>query len=316
MDFETLLQAYLTWDYDLIMGSFAVPGTWPPPSAVAPAPARRLRDAMAPIAEHAIWSRKTNEVLAKLGLAFFPGYVWGRVVVLGEPPAEVVVAALAVYEPRLVTAIYTEARRQCGRAGLLAAREDATLESLEEILGDTDVTGVVAALRRGVDAAGGFGRPIYSGFRSLPWPERPLGQLWRATELLREHRGDSHTAAWLSAGLNPVAINLLTELWLGMPLGAYTAMRRGWSEEDISAAVGELEARDLVAGGALTSAGRRLREDIEDRTDAMEQPVIDAIGDDFDATVESLEVWSAACVEAGAFPPGTFRRAGDRSSGQ
>lgn len=104
-----------------------------------------------------------------------------------------------------------------------------------------------------------------------------------------------------------MAVNLLTELWLGMPLGAYTAFRRGWSEDDISAAVAGLEARGLVAGGEITPAGRRLRDDIEERTDAMEQPVIDAIGEDFEATVVSLDAWSAICAEAGAFPPGTYR---------
>lgn len=160
MDFETVLQAYLSWDYEMVMGTFETAGTWPGPPAATDVPARRLRDVITPIAEHAYWSRKTNEVLAKLGLAYVPGYVWGRAAVLGEPPAEVVVAAFAVYEPRLVAAVYEEARRQCGRAGLLAAREEATIESLEEVLGDVDVTATVTALRRGVEAADGFGRPL------------------------------------------------------------------------------------------------------------------------------------------------------------
>ena len=88
MDFETLLSAYLTWDYDMVMGLFdTAPETWPPPRPVGEPPARRLRDCMAPVGEHAIWSRKPNEVLAKLGLAFVPGYVWARAAYLGEPPA-------------------------------------------------------------------------------------------------------------------------------------------------------------------------------------------------------------------------------------
>lgn len=179
MDFETLLEAYLSWDYDMVMTTFEMEGTWPPPPAGAAVPARRLRDVLAPVAEHAIWSAKTNEVLAKLGLAFAPGYTWGRVVGLGEPPAEVVAAALGVYNPRLVRALYEDARRQCGRAGFLAAREEATIASLAECLGDADVTGAVTVLRRGVEAAGGTGRALFSGIRSLGWPEDPVGQLWR-----------------------------------------------------------------------------------------------------------------------------------------
>lgn len=309
MDPETLLSAYLTWGYEMVMGSFeAAPGTWPPP--VEPAtPARHLRDVAAPIGEHAIWSAKTNEVLGKLGLPFVPGYLWGRAAGLGEPTPELVAAAFAIYEPQLVSLLYEHARRQCGRAGFLAAREEATIASLHEILGDVDVAEVVAVLRRGVHAADGSGRALYSGVRALGWPEDPLGQLWRVCDLLREHRGDSHMAVWVAAGLSPVSINLLTELWLDMPLGAYTALRRGWSEADIASAVADLEARGFMTAGAITPAGRAFRDDLEDRTDVLEQPILDAIGDDFEATVEALDGWSSTIAEFGAFPPGSYRSA-------
>lgn len=306
MDFETLLSAYLSWDYDMLMGSFeAAPGTWPKPTAPT-TPARRLRDVMAPIGEHAIWSAKTNGVVAKLGLAVVPAYLWGRAVGLGEPPGEVVAAALAVFEPRLTAAIYEHARSQCGRAGFVAAREEATIESLHEILGDVDVSEPLAVLRRGLAAADGSSRALYSGLRSLGWPEDAVGQLWRACDLLREHRGDSHQAVWVAAGLGPVTINLLTELWTGMTLGAYTAMRRGWSEDDIAAAVADLEGRGFVASGELTPAGRKFRDDLEDQTDALEQPILDAIGDDFEPAVRVLDQWSATIADSGAFPPGSY----------
>lgn len=308
MDFETLLSVYLSWGYDEVMGSFeAAPGTWPP-AVTATTPARRLRDVTAPIGEHAIWSGKTNEVLAKLGLPFAPGYLWGRAVGLGEASTEVVVGAFGIYEPRLVRALYEHARRQCGRAGFIAAREEATIASLHEILGEVDVTDVVAALRRGIAAADPAGRALYAGVRSLGWPDDPLGQLWRACDLLREHRGDSHMAVWVVAGLSPVAVNVLTERWHGMPLGAYTAMRRGWSEDDITAAVADLEARGLLAAGELTPAGRELRDDLEDQTDALEQTILDAIGDDLGPTLRALDGWSAAIAASGAFPPGTYGR--------
>ena len=191
----------------------------------------------------------------------------------------------------------------------MAAREEATIASLHEILGDVDVTGVVAVLRRGVDAAEGSGRVLYAGMRSLGWPEDPLGQLWRACELLREHRGDSHMAVWVAAGLSPVAINVLTELWLGMPLGrlhrhAPRVVR---------------DRHRLRRGRARGSGPRRrrrdhnnrtsLRDELEDRTDALEQPIIDAIGDEFEPTAKALDRWSAAIADSGAFPPGSYRSA-------
>lgn len=310
MDFDELLKAYLAWDYEMAMGSFeAAPGSWPPAPPPVTTAARRLRDVIGPIGEHATWSPGVNQVVAKLGLGFVPGYVWGRAAGLGDPPGEVVAGAFAVYQPKLVATIYEHARRQCGRVGFLAAREEATISSLSGILGDADTDRAVAALRRGVEAADPSGRILFCGLRSMGWPEDPVGQLWRACDLLREYRGDSHLAVWLASGLGPVSVNLLTELWLGMPLGVYTALRRGWSEADIAAAVVDLEARGFVAAGEITPAGRTFREELEDQTDALVQPIIDAMGDDYESTVRSLDGWSSAIVASGAFPPGTYRAA-------
>ena len=41
----------------------------------------------------------------------------------------------------------------------------------------------------------------------------------------------------------------------------------------------------------------------------MEAPIVAALGDDLDDVVDQLAVWSARCVEAGAFPPDVFKRA-------
>ncbi|HKY76538.1 MAG TPA: hypothetical protein VJS45_10370, partial [Acidimicrobiia bacterium] len=91
-----------------------------------------------------------------------------------------------------------------------------------------------------------------------------------------------------------------------MPLGAYTALRRGWSEADIAASLTDLERRGLMEAGEITPTGRRFRDELEDRTDALEQPIIDAIGDDFETAVKALDQWSAAIAHAGAYPPGSY----------
>ena len=103
-------------------------------------------------------------------------------------------------------------------------------------------------------------------------------------------------------------MNILTELWLGMPLGPYTATR-GWSEARIAATVTALEGRGLVASGALTAAGRRFRDDIEERTDAMEQAIVEAIGADFEAVVGQLGEWSERSIAAKTFTADVFKRA-------
>lgn len=299
MDYDTAIQVFFQ----------PAPAGTPIPYPVSHArPARRLRDVCEPLAMHAVWSRLTNERLAALGLNFLTSYVWGRAASLGEPPATVVVAAFAAFEPGLITSIYEEARGLVSRDQLLKVRDAATVESLQRALGATDVSFAVATLRRGLAAVDGTGRTLFAGLQARPWPDALLGQLWRACDLVREHRGDSHIAAYITAGFGPVAMNILTELYVGMPLGSYTATR-GWSPEVIAAAAKRLEADGFVADGVLTAAGLKLREEIEERTDAMEQPLIDAIGGDFDTLVAQIDSWSEACIRAGAFPPNELKRA-------
>ncbi len=300
MDYDTAVQALFR----------VMPEDAPPPVPdLSDRPARRLRDALEPVATHAVWGRATNEALAKLGLNFLTSYVWGRAAALGEPPAAVVVAIFGVFEPNMVAFLYEEGRRACSRTELLETRDRATIASLSGILEGTDLTGIVAPLRRAVERAEGAGRPLFSGLRALGWPDEPVGQLWRACEALREHRGESHLAAAMSAGVEPVEMNILSELWLGMPLGSHTATW-GWPEDAIAAAASRLEARNLVDGGGLTAAGRRLREELEDHTDAQQQSVVDALGEDFEPVVAALNRASAACIAAGAFPPDPYKRAG------
>src|SRR5947209_8615278 len=219
-----------------------------------------------------------------------------------------VVSAFAAFEPGLITTLYEEARRHTSRAELLAARDEATIASLQAILGNVDVTNAVKVLRRGLSAVDGTGRALFSGLQSRPWPDSPIGQLWRACDLVREHRGDSHIAAYITAGLGPVAMNILTELYVGMPLGSYTATR-GWSPEIIASTVEQLQKKELIAEGALTPTGLHLREEIEEHTDAMEQPLVEAIGNDFETLVAQLNAWSELCIKAGAFPPNEQKRA-------
>jgi hypothetical protein len=296
-------------DYEAALEAFYAPspaGSAPPPPATHPA--RRLRDALEPVAMHAVWSRQTNEALAALGLNFLTGYVWGRASGMGEPAAAVVVSAFAVFEPGLITALYEEARGKVARTDLVEARDEATAASLRAVLGDADTSGAVSALRRGIDAADGTGRPLFSGLASQPWPQDPAGQLWRACDIIREHRGDTHVAACVAAGLDPVAMNILTELYLGLPLYGYSASR-AWPQETLDATADDLRGSGLLEGDRLSKEGRRLREDIEARTDAGQRAVVNAIGADLDGVVSQLEAWSAACVEAKLFPPSIHKRA-------
>src|SRR4051794_2077888 len=102
-----------------------------PTPAVPDSLARRLRDAVEPIATQGWWSRSAAERVAALGLGFFDGYVWGRAAALGDPPAELVVATFGVFDPAMLTAVYEGAVQVASRDDVLAARAEGAAVSLE-----------------------------------------------------------------------------------------------------------------------------------------------------------------------------------------
>jgi hypothetical protein len=298
-------------DYAEVRAAFFQPRD---PAAVAgtsawQSPARQLRDAVEPIAMLYCWSEPAQAAYAARGLDFLTGYVWARASVLGEPDGGVVAAAFAVFEPGMITQLYDAARAACSLADIRAASETESAAALRTVLGAPERAAEVAAvLREGLAAADSAGRPLFAGLAGRPWPADELGQLFHACALLRELRGDSHVAAFVAAGVTGLEANILTELQVGWPPLAYTATR-GWSDEAMQAAMWRLTERGLIAGGALTPAGARLRADIEDATDRQLAPVLAAIGPALPDLLPLLDGWSQQVIDHGWFPPDPYKRA-------
>lgn len=295
---------------DVVAAAFpSRPEGTPVPAAVSSAsPARRLRDAAEPVAMHPVWCRRVNEALAALGLDFLSSYVWGRAAALGDPSGPVAAAAFAWFEPGLVHALVDAGRAAVSATEVLAVRDRETSASLREVLAGEDVAPVADRLLEVAAGLDAHGRPLFAGLRSRPLPDDPFGRLQRGCELLREHRGDGHVAVVVAAGLDPVEANVLTELWTGMELGSYTSTR-GWSPERQAAAVTSLEGRGWLADGRLTGAGTAARIELEARTDATEQAVVDALGADLGGIAGHLDAWGSRCIEAAAFPADALKRA-------
>jgi hypothetical protein len=149
---------------------------------------------------------------------------------------------------------------------------------------------------------------LFSGLRETPLPPTPHGRLWRAADLVREHRGDGHLAACIAAGLDPVTMNVMTELWVGYRLGAYTPTR-GHSAEAIDKAVAGLRRRGFIEGDDLSPAGAAVRHDIEAATDASQAELTDALGDRLEWVVATASAFSTKVVEAGVFKGDDLKRA-------
>lgn len=147
-------------------------------------------------------------------------------------------------------------------------------------------------------------RPLYSANADLPAPDAPHLRLWHATTLLREHRGDGHLAALLTAGLDPVEA-LASHTATGRGLAPRWVLgTRGWRRADWEAAVERLRGRGLLdAEGELTSAGTALREALEAETDRLDAAPYDHLGADGVARLTGLaKGFLVAAAGAGAFP--------------
>ncbi len=145
------------------------------------------------------------------------------------------------------------------------------------------------------------GRPLFAGALSQAVPTEPLAAAWHLGDCLREYRGDSHTAAWIAAGLDAIEIGLLTELWWGIPLHTYVRTR-AWSEEQVGAAMDRLRSRGLIDGLAFTDEGRELRASIETATDNQMAAPLAALADDHDRVVALFNGWSASVRAGRGYP--------------
>lgn len=272
---------------------------------------RRLRDLVELIAANVYFAPEAQEEYAALGLSYGPAYFCSRGGCMGQVPGEVVVAAFGVFSPAFVIPSVTEGWSLTNVDHVLDARERGAIASLTRILGESPggAEEATALLRRAADAASGEGRPLFSGLRSLGFPGSAIGDLWRAADLVREHRGDSHVAAWVSHGVDAVEVTVLQELWWRIPIGSYVRTR-GWSQDEIDAAVVRVHERGLVEDGEFTPEGEGLRASIEEATDLGEARIVDALGGDADRLFDLLEPWGDAVLAAGGYPadPRTLTR--------
>jgi hypothetical protein len=296
--------------YDDIAAIFLGPLTEPiAEPEVGSTPARRLRDALEPIATQGWWSRAAGDRLNALGIDFFPGYVWGRAAALGTPPASVVAATFGVFEHGLISAVYDSGVASVGRDQILVARAEGGTASVGSVATDVECAAIADPLLDALDGLDGLGRPLFSGLRSLPVPASPAGRLWRAAELVREHRGDGHLAVLVGADLDAAEANVLTERWLGFGLGEYSGTR-GFGPEALATAVRHLNERGWMDGDDLTDNGRQARAAIEAETDASQSSLISACASGLDDIVAGATLISDRLIDARSFPADPRKRAG------
>jgi hypothetical protein len=278
-------------------------------------PARRLAAVLEPVAAQVYFAPECHRGYAALGfddstrefagvpMPDGPAYFTSRGSSLGQVPGEVVAATFGVFNPDVVVAGVQLGWSRTNAKTINETRTNGAVAQLRRVLGDAPegLDRVNELLARAVEPLRPEGRALYAGLRALGVPDEPLAAMWRRADMLREYRGDSHIASWVSAGVDATEIGLLTELYWGLPLRTYSRTR-AWTAEQFDAATERLESRGLIADAAFTDPGRELREDIEVRTDAQMAPALSALGGDVTELCDRLAPWGEAVRAAKGYP--------------
>ncbi|MFE9923421.1 hypothetical protein ACFYQA_18090 [Streptomyces sp. NPDC005774] len=202
----------------------------------------------------------------------WPGYFALRAAPLGAPGSRQVASAFYSFSPRMVAEHIPAAWDVAAPDEVVAARTRGVDRAYRAVIGERtdspDLAEAAVLARRAAEAAQTEGRPLAAANAELPWPQEPHLVLWQAATILREHRGDGHLAALLTAGLDSVEALVSFAAIGAAPAEVFAS--RGWSEPEWAAARERLVARGLLdANGAVTDAGHALRAEVERRTDEL-----------------------------------------------
>ncbi len=276
-----------------------------------PSVARNVWRRLEPLHAVTYFAAEPLAALADLGYrGFWMGYFAGRAAPLGPVGPDVVGALFYNFAPSRVARALPDAWAIAPPAAALDARRTGSVAALRRALGpDADGAAVeeaAALASRAAQAAPPDGRALFAANAALDWPADPLAVLWHAATLLREHRGDGHVALLTAARLSGRECNVFQAAAGHVPR-AMLERARDYDDAEWSAVTARLVERGLLTpAGALTLAGRALKQDIEDRTDALALSAYAALDDaEIERLVEALHPLAKAVVASGDIPAAT-----------
>jgi hypothetical protein len=279
-------------------------------AALEPRAGRRCHNALNTLHSTSYFAPELGKELAAVGVTHPRAVNFAvRAAALGPVGAGTVTAAFYNYKHELVARHVPAVWAIASPEDVLAARARAVDTALRRLLGEDAVTSpemaeAAALALRATEACSRGARPLYSAHADLPVPEEPHLAYFHAATLLREHRGDGHLAALVSAGLDGLeAMVTHTATGRGMtPKWIFNT--RGWAQEDWDTASGRLRDRGLLDdAGELTPEGVALREEIEAETDRLDRAPYEHLGAAGVARLTELgTAFARAAVTAGAFP--------------
>jgi hypothetical protein len=205
-----------------------------------------------------------------LGLAGPLGYIAARGAPLAPAGADAVIAAFGSISPPGIRLAFELVAGHTTFDEVWNARDQAVVEGLREhALAIVDpLVALGPTLWTVVEQLPTAGRVFFAAHLRMPRATDPLLSGWHAVNCLREWRGDTHWALVAAAGLTGGEASVLHNAWLGYERD-WLPRSRGASPDAIEDAWASLSRKSLVSGGAVSPAGLRLRQAIEDDTDRL-----------------------------------------------
>jgi hypothetical protein len=212
---------------------------------------------------------------------FWRRYFAGRAAPLGAVGPGPVVAAFFGFAPAMVSRAFPDVWTRISPQAALDARTAGARAALEELLPDRDVTEVAELLSTAAHAVDLPGRVLAASYAALPEPSHPVERLWHAATVLREHRGDGHVAALLTAGVDGCESLVWRVALEGQDLRASMQAARGWTDDEWAVATERLRGRGWIAeDGSATDAAREAYEKVESLTDELAARPWQHLGDE------------------------------------
>lgn len=239
-------------------------------------------------------------------------YTASRSAPLGPVGPEPVTAMFYGFSAALIAHALPRAWSVASPTTVLQTSLDALGALLRDILtgAEDDVARAAELMREVALLHPTVGRPLAAAWSSVQWHDDPTVRLWQGSTIIRESRGDGHLACLMDAQLDGVECHLIVRGDSGK-LRAIMGAVRGIADPEWDAAVGRLHDRGLMtAEGALTDAGTRLRDRVEERTDALAAPPWVSFGEDATAQLEAtMEPLVTRILERGILPGIVVRQA-------
>jgi len=226
-----------------------------------------------------------------LGLPGPLGYIAARCAPLAAAGPEAVVAAFGSISPAAIRGTFA---MKPDFTAFWRARDEAVAEGLRRY-----APGIVAPLEAlGPalwDVVGGLptvGRVLFASHLDVARPTDALLSGWHAVNCIREWRGDTHWALVAAAGLSGIEASILHNAWLGYEID-WIPRSRGSSPEELAAGWDLLRVKGLADSNGVTAEGVRLRQKIEEETDAQTAVIWQRLG--VDASVAFAEDFEPPC---------------------